>query len=320
MSIDDGFEDLYFGEAHNYDVKSVVHTIETQEWDNKIVAGGNISAVNAITVSNVVRFHPDGSLDVPFNDNIISSGGFSDEVLDIAIQADKKIIVVGLFTTFNGNTRLGICRLNTDGTEDTTFYSNLTSTVNFTSFDKISCIEILPDGKIMLGGNFEDAALSVHHALRLNEDGSEDSVFTGNFGTINAQVLDIAYHTEGYVILVGDFTSLQGNSLQYIVRIDRNGFYDSGGFNSNNTGTDSSINVVTVQKDLRILIGGDYSTFDGISNRRLSRLMPNGSADSAFNNNVSTKIDSTVMAIEVQPDERIVVLCSQFLDLDTGED
>jgi uncharacterized delta-60 repeat protein len=60
---------------------------------------------------------------------------------------------------------------------------------------------------------------------------------------------------------------------------------------------------VAVQPDERTLVGGGFTTLDGITRNRLARLNPDGSLDTLFNPNSS----GLVFSIAVQPDERILV-------------
>ena len=50
--------------------------------------------------------------------------GFDSYIYYIKIQSDGKILVGGLFSTLNGNTRNRLVRLNSNGTVDTSFYTN----------------------------------------------------------------------------------------------------------------------------------------------------------------------------------------------------
>jgi hypothetical protein len=76
-------------------------------------------------------------------------GGSSAEVYCILLQADGQIILGGWFTTFNGQARNNIVRLNNDGTLDLTFNpgpsSPLSSTASY-------CLALQADGKLLVGG------------------------------------------------------------------------------------------------------------------------------------------------------------------------
>lgn len=111
--------------------------------DNKITAIGSFSfyeqyvygvsdylherdslVVDSIPVRNLIRFFPDGSLDSTFNYNTAlhkSNDGPNGPVTDAYMQDDGKLIIVGRFTRYNGESAPFIARINTDGSLDKGF-------------------------------------------------------------------------------------------------------------------------------------------------------------------------------------------------------
>jgi hypothetical protein len=53
-------------------------------------------------------------------------------------------------------------------------------------------------------------------------------------------------------------------------------------FNSGGEGTFEEVHSLAVQPDGKILIGGDFTEFNGVSRNRLARLLVNGKLDPAF--------------------------------------
>ncbi len=51
----------------------------------------------------------------------MTGSGADRDVRTIALQADGKVLIGGLFNTYNGVQQKGIARLNVDGSLDTTF-------------------------------------------------------------------------------------------------------------------------------------------------------------------------------------------------------
>src|SRR3989440_5510077 len=94
------------------------------------------------------------------------------------------------------------------------------------------------------------------------------------------------------VLLAGSTAAMRGQSA-----LD--------GFDPN---ANSTITVVVVQPDGKILIGGDFTTLSPnggavVTRNRIARLNPDGTLDIAFNPNAS----ATVIAIAVQTDGKILV-------------
>ncbi|MCX6856166.1 MAG: choice-of-anchor D domain-containing protein [Verrucomicrobia bacterium] len=111
--------------------------------DGKILLAGYFTSVGGTARNSIARVAANGTLDASFNPDV--SGGGSD-VNSVAVQADGKILLGGNFTTVGGVGRNCIARVAADGTLDTGFNPNASSTV--------SSVAVQADGKILLGGNF----------------------------------------------------------------------------------------------------------------------------------------------------------------------
>ena len=95
--------------------------------DGKILMAGTIQRYvdgNQITSMTMMRFNQDGSLDSDFGaDGIViynSPDSIFDTAVEIIVQHDEKIIVVGSTKTNNGNATL-LVRFNPNGSIDTTY-------------------------------------------------------------------------------------------------------------------------------------------------------------------------------------------------------
>ncbi len=66
-----------------------------------------------------------------------------------AAQSDGKILIGGVFTTYNGTSRGYVARLNSDGSLDTGF---LATGVGASGL--VCSIAVQSDGKILIGGDF----------------------------------------------------------------------------------------------------------------------------------------------------------------------
>ena len=85
--------------------------------DGKIVCVGGFVTVNGVTKNGIVRLNTDGTIDSGFS----TGSGFNARASDVIIESNGKIVVVGIFTTYDGSSSSGIVRLNSDGTIDTSF-------------------------------------------------------------------------------------------------------------------------------------------------------------------------------------------------------
>src|SRR6185503_18574115 len=102
-----------------------------------------------------------GTLDTGFN---AAAAGFFATVYSMVLQPDGKILVGGFFEVLNGQSRIGIGRLNADGTLDTGFNPQANAEIFSTALQ--------PDGRILVAGRFTLLGGQSRSWLgRLNGDG-----------------------------------------------------------------------------------------------------------------------------------------------------
>jgi uncharacterized delta-60 repeat protein len=147
--------------------------------DGKIVIGGFFTSVDGLPRSRIARINSDGSVDASFNPGAGCEGRMvpadpTDPFLfAIGLQADGKIVIGGNFTNYNKAPRMGVARLNTDGSLDTNF--NVGSGVD----SWVRSILVMPNQQILLSGWFENYNSRGHDRMvRLNSDGSSDESFS----------------------------------------------------------------------------------------------------------------------------------------------
>ncbi len=261
--------------------------------DGRILMGGVFTTYNGTTRNFIARLNTDGSLDTTFDPGT----GTNSTVVALVIQTDGRIVIGGVFTTYNGTARNRIARVNADGSLDSAFNPG-TGVPN-----QVQAVAAQTDGRILLGGFFAlyngTQRISV---ARANADGSLDTSFdapTGSGGDANS----VALQSDGRFVIGGDFGGVNGATRRGVGRINADGSIDSS-FNPG-TGADSSVFAIALQSDSRILIGGFFNTFNGTTRNRIARLNSDGSLDTTFN--IGTGANSAVRAIAVQPDGRIVI-------------
>lgn len=245
------------------------------------------------------RLNNDGSLDNSF---FTYSPGAT--VYDIEIEPNGKILVCGLFDFFNGTSKNNIARLNIDGTLDSEFSTG-------SGFDNIAyALAILPDGKIMVGGNFSKYDQSpVDSMIRLNSTGNADSSFaTSTVISKISQLIDVAIQNDGKILVAGAFNYYNGNRCLNILRFNTDGSLDNS-FNTNlslNTvvGGNTSVRSIKIQSDGKILAAGYFTKYNGLSVENIVRLNVDGSVDQTFS---STAVVFRINEIAIQPDGKILI-------------
>ncbi|MCM2350193.1 MAG: delta-60 repeat domain-containing protein [Bacteriovoracaceae bacterium] len=280
----------------NYDVNSVSY----DSLGRKIIAGDFWSVVNHS--HSIVSLEMDGSRNSLFDEGL-GFNGTAHSLRDGVYQSDGKFVAVGRFTSVDGVATKNIIRLNPDGTVDPTFV------VPGTGFNSnyLSKVVIQPDNKIVVIGDFTSYnGVASRGIARLNSDGSLDTTFSTNIGTGASTVSSsggLALQADGKIIFGGAFTSFNGSPTSRIVRLNSDGTVD-GGFNIG-TGFNSSVYNLKLQGDGKILVGGAFTTFNGIAHSRFIRLNSDGTADGGFT--LGPPLNGDVDAIELQADGKILI-------------
>jgi uncharacterized delta-60 repeat protein len=268
----------------------VVNVIKVQ-MDRTILIGGSFTSYHNITANGFIKLDITGAIDNTFN----LGTGFNSSVSAIEIQNDNKIIIAGFFTTYQGQTRNRLVRLNVDGSIDDTFNIG-------TGFGSgLRTIAMQSNSKIIAGGDFTNyQGQTRNRIIRLNTDGSIDNTF--NIGTgFSSRPRTIAIQSDGKIIIGGDFTSYQGQTRNRIIRLNTDGSIDSTfnigiGFNDN-------VFTISIQSDGKILIGGNFTTYQEQTRNRLVRLNVDGSIDDTFN--IGTGFNSIIHCIQLNTDKQI---------------
>ncbi len=261
--------------------------------DGKILVGGAFTSFNGTSANSIVRLNSNGSLDTGFN----IGTGFSSTVTDMAVQPDGKILVVGAFTYYNSSISLYLARLDSTGTLDTAFCENQGTN------GIINCLSLLDDGKFMIGGSFtEYRGAAVNRIARISSDGSLDSGFdtgTGADDTIQA----IVSTGNGNIAVGGFFENFNGSSQNKLVCLKSDGSLVDG-FDTG-TGFPDYVMCLGVQPDGKLLVGGNFATYNGTACPGIVRLNSDYTLDTTFNS--QAEIYAYVYSMTVQDDGKILI-------------
>lgn len=289
-----GAVDISFdpGSGANGDVYAVA-----SQPDGKVVIGGAFTSVNGVARNRVARLNPDGTLDLNFN----PGAGANANVQVVTRDASGRILVGGFFTSVNGNNRNYLARLNPDGSLDTSFNPGTGANGN------VWAIAVQSDTKILVGGEFTTFAGSSRSGLtRVTSSGAPDDTFAPGAAATNGVIYALAIQSDNRIIIGGSFTNYAGNARTNIARINANGTHDAT-FNPGTGagGAGNAVNALGLQSDGKIIAGGDFDTFNGVSHKFIARLLTNGTYDATFN--VGSGPDNTIQGIQVLSDNRILI-------------
>ena len=289
--------------------------------DGKIVVGGNFAEVAGVpTPHELLRLNADGTVDTAFNVHL--GAGFDGDVRAVLVQPDGKVLVGGNFTALNGqaSTPDYLVRLNANGTPDTAFNAHLGT--GFDGYIYSSLVQ--PDGKIVVGGWFSalnGRSGTPNSFVRLNRDGTPDTVFNANLGVgFDRVVYATALQPNGKLVVGGSFASLAGrpSTPDYVMRLNANGTPDLAFDRNLGTGFvqrvytdvgDGAAFALAIQPDGRILIGGGFSELNGRASapNTLVRLNASGLVDSSFSSALGSGYDREVWTVATRGDGRVLV-------------
>lgn len=244
--------------------------------DGKLIIAGAFDVINGWPVQGFARLNSDGSLDQTF----VTGTGFDSEVADVAILSNGKILVGGYFTRYNNEPAPYLIRLNADGTKDASF--NVGTGFSSAVFD----VAVQQDGKILVAGHFTKYNnATANNMVRLNADGSLDNTFsTGSGIGTESYIHDIEVQRDGKILIGGSFLNFNGQAKPRLVRLNANGSLDAT-FNPSGSGPDYLVTCISIQVvdgEDRIVIGGYFDKYNGVTSGRIARLKPDGTYDTEF--------------------------------------
>lgn len=281
-SVDSRFNATYspivFSWSWGSGFNDTVYSVAVQK-DRKIIVAGSFTTYNAASVTRLVRLNEDGSLDTSFNNN----NGPNGNVRSIKVQEDGKILIGGDFVSFGGVSVGRLVRINIDGTLDDTFNVSPSSPVVYNAGfnNSVYTIKIQNDGKVLVGGTFTSYNGSFYNRLvRLESDGSLDTTFNMNIGSGfsgGGNIVRSIEMQDNNIVVAGGFTTFNGQSVSYgLTRLSSSGVLDTT-FNADGTGVSGTVYSVIILPNKKIVIGGDFNTYNGVAvSRGVMRLDEDG--------------------------------------------
>jgi uncharacterized delta-60 repeat protein len=187
----------------------------------RIILAGRSLGLNegSFFTDDLVIINTDGTPDSSFNyQDALENGAASAGA--VCPQPDGKFLVGGLLTC-NSPSRAFIDRVNSDGFQDTSFHS---PTISGGACPWVNDIKILPNGKILIAGNYTRVNGHPGPIVRLNPDGTVDTSFTCSLPTNS--ISQIVVQPDGKILLYAHPSSLySGNNGVY--RLNSDGSADS---------------------------------------------------------------------------------------------
>ena len=300
-----GVEDVSFHTNMGTGFNSALTGVAVDKDDNVVVVGA-YSGFNSNGLNYITKLDKDGNEDTAFTSNC---GSGPDSLMnDVDVDSQGNIYICGVFNNWDGSPSYNkFLKLSPDGVVDSVFYNNMSGGLISTTY---SC-KVQYDGKIVVGGSFSPIGFGTrNYIVRLNSDGTEDAPFYTNLGTaFNGFVNQVELQSNKKILVRGAFTQLDGNTRNYLVRLNEDGNEDTAFYAALGTGFAAEPYIIKSIRDGRILIGGDFTTFNSNTRNRLVCLNEDGTEDVAFYNNLPAAITSgtSVQSIKQLRNGRILV-------------
>jgi len=263
--------------------------------------------------STVLSFGQNG-----WNDNEFVIGtGFNGTVYTSLALPDNGVVFGGDFTSYNGTNCQGIVKLRPDGTIDPNWLLSgyVPGAQNFSGGATVLDLKLESTGTILVSGAFPSYyGVGCPNLARINSlNGQIDIAFRDALvlNPPNGAVWSVDTQSDGKIILGGDFSTLAAANVRNgVARLLTNGSVDNTFTFSG--ATNATVRKVKVQSDNKILVGGNFTTINGVAKNRITRLNADGTSDATFLGNGANNF---VLDIEVQSDNKIL-LCGDFTNYD----
>ncbi|NBV25592.1 MAG: hypothetical protein EBS05_27250, partial [Proteobacteria bacterium] len=273
---------------------------------NLSVALSNQVGVTTSAVARISITYGPGTRDT----NFVSTNTISGSVTTLAALPNGGVLAGGTFTAWGASNRNYLVEMATNGA--VTPWLAHTNGLN----GQVNKIQRLADGKILVGGNFNNLGTTLHYGglLRLNADGSLDETFQA--GSPNASryidhnVTTFAIRpSDGAIAVAGTFTNVAGQLQRALALLDSNGVFQTSFRPSLSNSVFQTypfgLQTLAFQADGKLLVGGQFTKLMGVPQPFVGRLNTDGTLDNTFN--VGGGPDAPVRALLVLPDGTVFI-------------
>ncbi len=241
--------------------------------NGKYLIGGFFTTYQGQSVNSLIRLNNDGSIDLTFNDAINGVGPLG-TVEGFVVLENRKIVVFGDFTHYNGLPADGIVIINEDGSKESTF--NVTQA----PLASIKDAAELSNGDIIIVGNIVNGS-SQSQVIRITQQGTISPVFNTNV-IANTNILQVEVDPYDNIYVCGQFSNIGGLVTEEIARMNANGIMDFSYSIPVEWGNNT--NDIYVNDDSTVIACGSYSSSLNPPSpvNGYYKILPDGSIDNSF--------------------------------------
>ncbi len=240
--------------------------------DGGLWVAGNFTQIGSVAQEGIGRFAP-GATTAGAVGTTVNRIGSADTLLP---DASGRLIVGGNFRAVNGTAASHLARLTAAGALDPTF------TLGTAPNRGVKQVIRQADGKLLVNGTRQEANGDLKATVvRLLVNGAAD----GGFGFVAANpgsfIAGLLAAPEGKSLIFGLLFNADNTSGKPILRLNPTGAIDST-FNAGGEIESAHFLGATLQPDARVVVVGEFKTFNGTAHTRIVRLLPGGALDPGF--------------------------------------
>jgi len=287
--------------------------------DGRMVIVGDFTDYNNVGTragyGRLAIISEDGTIDKSFR---LGSGIPSGSLNHTALLQDGKILVGGSIASFNNKkNKIGnILKLSLTGVLDSTVYSYFNkmgeikkdTVPGFNAFfsNEVNRMMVQPDGNVLVIGNFKyymrktyypdqkDTIITdsvvVNNVARISPSGELDKTYNFNVqanesnNSFNGSIREAYMMEDGKMLAVGNFSAYNGEAVNKIARINLDGTLDKT-FNIG-SGPSGQVYCIRPYPGGKLLVSGEFLTFNGKPMPKVVLLNSDGSVDEGFNTGI----------------------------------
>lgn len=257
-----------------------ITAMEVDTTTGKIYIVGLFTSVCGQPRKHIACLMSNGTIDSTFDVGAGFTGTFGQSPpYCMKLLANGDLLVGGNFIFYKGMLASKFCKITPSGNIDTAFATNISSGGGFNG--NVLAIELLNNGKIIVGGSFSNAlSENYNNLVCLNSDGTINISFNISDG-ISGEVYAIKVTPENKILVGGSFNFFNNISESSIIQLNIDGTKDANFVNGCglfSTGFSAKVYCFAIQSDSNIIVGGEFNKYkDSIANN-IIRIIGKGSS------------------------------------------
>lgn len=260
----------------------------------RVYVGGEFTEVDGAVCNRLARLLPTGARDDDFDTSL----GMDGPVNRLLLTPAGALLAGGSFLHCQGTACANLARLLPSGGLDPAFPAGAVTN------DAVHGLAALSKGRVLVTGGFSMVrGQSRKRVAVLLADGSLDTTFDP--GAATSELVEVALALpSGRMLVAGSFYNFNQSGRTFMAQLLPNGavdekFLPGGAFNLDTT-------TLAVQADGKLLVGGWFSSYNGVESFRLARLHPDGRLDESFQVGAGFG-GGPVAVVKAQPDGKVLV-------------